>query len=155
MSITAVRRVLQVVSVCAACAACAHEPAGPESEVTGTYGLASVDGDTLPAVLWTEGGVTLRLGTDLLIFDGRGGVTRTFTWQRDSLPVGMVESGTQTAVLQYRVRGDSVELGTFTPCPPNALCIGNDVGVRAPATLVLDSRQFFGHRLVYALLGAI
>jgi len=135
--------------VIAAMAACGGDAMSPELQLQGLYILKTVDAQQLPVPLWTENGQTLWLLSETLGFDGRGGVARTFSWRRDSLDVIGVEAQTPSLPFQYRVRGNGVALGSFAPCPPNALCIAPDVGVFRHDSLSLESKFFSGRRLSY------
>lgn len=45
---------------------------------------------------------------------------------------------TYTAHYEYMITGDSITVGSFKPCPPNALCARNRVGKLSDSTLTLS-----------------
>ena len=143
-------RALLVALVGAGLASCDRGMVGPESQVRGVYNLRRVDAQPLPMALWTENGQTLWLLAETLRFDGAGNVTRAYSWRRDSLGTAG-EPQTLSLQLQYRVRAHGLDVGSFAPCPPNALCVAPDTGFFALNLLWLDSHFYFGRRLSYQL----
>jgi len=69
---------------------------------------------------------TVRVDRTLRLTDGDGvATTESTTWR-----------------VEYRVRDGRVELGSFTPCPPNALCLANDVGTFQDGAISVVSAQY-------------
>ena len=44
--------------------------------------------------------------------------------------------------LQYRRVGTRIEVGSFTACPPNALCVANDTGTISGAGIILTGYRY-------------
>ena len=117
------------------------DPLSP-SDVAGTYALQRVAGDTLPAVLYTNDNVTVRVFADTLRFtvDHRGALITV----RESEPLA---GGPSTGPVHwetpftFRIVEDRIEVGF--ECPINANCV-------APPHLVLR-RTPTGLRADFAL----
>lgn len=118
-------------AVAAAALGC-RDPGTPASALTGSYALTAVNGRPLPAVVDTGASGFGAVLADTLVFGPDGRVTRTFVLRR----VEAARAGDATSHprldLEYRLRGTSLRVGWFTPCPPNALCIANDSGTVSP-----------------------
>jgi hypothetical protein len=50
-----------------------------------------------------------------------------------------VSGPTFTASLDYRLHGDQIEIGSFTPCGPGDLCAANATGTLSNGTLTLNN----------------
>ena len=88
---------------------------------------------------------------DTLDLDGRGGARRAFAIRRAQPAIRMDTVYRITVVQQYRRSGTHLEVGSFRPCPVNALCIANDTGTIAAGGITLTTFQFApGARIVLA-----
>jgi hypothetical protein len=103
-------------------------PAAPSSQL---YVLQSVNGQPVPVnpggsttVVWAT--LTLDVVGNALTVDH---IRSAF--QNDS------SESTIAFRRQYRIRGDSIEIGSFTPCPPGADCVGNSMGVLSDSSIAL------------------
>ena len=138
-----------------ATAACGAGDWGPTWQLQGFYFLTTVDGQAPPVALWSENGQTFWLLSETLEFNGGGGVTRTYSWRRDSAGVVGVEVRNESLRQQYRVHADSVTLGFLGPCPPNADCLAPDHGVFARDSVSLASPLYSGRQLRYQRAGEL
>jgi hypothetical protein len=127
--------------VCLAAAAsliaCADPTAPAEAALEGSFSLKSVDDGPVPAVLGTSGDVRYVLVSDHVTFDGEGSVHRSRVIRHENVVSGQVTIYSNSFTQDYRVRGDTVEIGGFVPCPINALCVPNEVGTFASNEVVL------------------
>lgn len=113
-----------------------RDTTAPERIFAG-FVLQSVNGQPLPAVLFSDPTRTLTVVSSILTLtiDGRAFIGESYT--QDSQ--GIVTHPTFTATLDYRLHGDQIEIGSFTPCPPNALCAANATGTLLNGTLILNN----------------
>jgi hypothetical protein len=135
------QRSSRLIILCAALAVACGEPLSPR-DVAGTYALQRVAGDALPALLYTNGAVNVRVFADTLQFlsDGHG----TLITVRESEPVsGGPSSGPlrRENAFGFRITAARIEVGF--ECPPNADCV-------APPHLILQ-RTGDGLEAVFAL----
>jgi hypothetical protein len=108
----------------------------PPGAEAGTYVLRTVNGRGVPAITdssATEFGV---LEADTVTLDGRGGVMRGMSLRRESTVYG-TSVARQRFAESYRLNGAAIEIGFFSPCPPNALCIQNEMGTVDVRTMTL------------------
>jgi hypothetical protein len=108
-----------------------HDSTAPATPSSQLYVLESVNGQSVPVNL--GGSTTIVWAT--LTLDVVGNAT-TVDHNR-SVFQGDSSENTVSLRRQYRVRGDSIEIGSFTPCPPGADCIGNTLGVLADSSIAL------------------
>ena len=140
---------LQLVVVAAA-AACTSDPVGPaERRLEGYFVLAAVDEARPPVLVMSTEQANYFLVTDNLAFDGEGEVDRYRVIRQENTATGQVTVHSNSFTQDYRVRGDSVEIGTFEPCPPNALCVANERGAFTSARLQLNSVAWGGRTLLF------
>jgi hypothetical protein len=108
-----------------------HDTIAPPAPRSRLYVLESVNGQPVPASL---GGSTSVLWATLTL-DVAGTAIRVdhikSVFQNNS------SENTYTTRAEYRVRGDSIEIGFFKPCPPGVLCIGNTLGMIADSSVAL------------------
>ena len=137
------RRSARTAAIVLAAAACGGDGLDPaRSELNGRYALAAAEGAPLPLVLWTESsGASAALLADTLAFTPDGRVTRTRVLRHTDAR-GTVATETAAFTVEYRRRAHSIEIGRFTPCPINAICVGNDVGTLFPPVLHLRSSMY-------------
>jgi len=105
----------------AALAVACGEPLSPRA-VAGTYALQRVAGDALPALLYANGSVNVRVFADTLQFlpDGHG----TLITVRESDPVsGGPSSGPlrSESAFGFRITAGRIEVGF--ECPPHVGCV--------------------------------
>lgn len=105
----------------------------------GTYQLVRAEGDPLPFSLWDSEAEGMTLLDERLMFRPDGTVERrTLRRFREGNPAQVREEW-HVVEQEYRLVGRSIAVGWFTPCPPNALCIGNDTGRAGVTRVVLQS----------------
>jgi hypothetical protein len=107
-------------------------------------------GRPLPALTDSSAEEFGVLLADTLELDGRGGARRAFAIRRANRTFGTDTVYRLAGSLAYRRAGKHVEIGSFTPCPANALCIGNDTGTVTADGLALTAPRFGGARLMLA-----
>ena len=145
-----------VVVTLVATAACSALTAPAPGSEAGRY--AAVTSASAPVPLVTDSsadefGVLLA---DTLALDGRGGAVRTFAFRRAHRTLRTDTIYRFRASIEYRVTRATlgaeprIELGSFRPCPPNALCVPNDTGVVRAGRILLVRRARQGDvRLLY------
>ena len=121
--------------VAAVTVACDESTAPPET-VPGSYILETINGRPLPTFVSAGQADTSFLLWATLTLDGAGNAVRTEQW-RYVYPPNRTDEGTFIAHRQYRIIGDRITVGIFTPCGPSALCEGNKVGRITSTTLTL------------------
>lgn len=130
-------------------AACDGLPTLTEADLLGTFDLVRVDGRELPAELWEDSGQSGVLHHEELEFLPAGRVVRSYRFVLTYLPTGEEVVSDVTFESEYRIRGSTVEIGRFEPCPPNALCLPNDVGMVRNGRLELQSWRWSGATAIY------
>ena len=113
-----------------------HNTTAPE-RISAGFVLQSVNGQPLPAVLFSDATRTLTVVSSILTLTMDGHAFIGESYRQDSQ--GIVTQPTFVATLDYRLHGDQIEIGSFTPCPPNALCAANATGTLANGTLTLNN----------------
>jgi len=113
-----------------------HDTTAPE-RISAGFVLQSVNGQPLPAVLFSDatGTRTVVSSTLTLTMDGQAFIGELY--RQDSQ--GVVTQPTFTATLAYRLHGNQIEIGSFTLCPPNALCAADATGTLSNGTLTLNN----------------
>lgn len=118
-------------------AGCDSNPLEP-GEVAGEYVLESVNGSPLPAEVWAAEPASYHLLAEKLRLKSSGAGTHARVQRVDwADPAKTDEISSSTSDLNYRVRGERIEITYF--CPPNALCATGPhaVGRLEGGTLVL------------------
>jgi hypothetical protein len=115
--------------------ACSDSTAPPRL-ASGLYVLESVNGQAVPAIVIASQTDTSFMLSATLTLDGGGNAVRIEHWRYVYQP-SHAEEGTFTANAEYRITGDNITVGSFQPCPANALCEGNKVGKYTSTTLTL------------------
>jgi hypothetical protein len=110
---------------------------GPE-RISAFFALQSVDGHPIPVVLFTEPTRTLTVVSSTVMLDKQGHAIINDSYRDDSQ--GVVTTPIYTTTFEYRLHGDQIEIGSFTPCAPNALCAANATGTIANGILTLNNR---------------
>lgn len=113
-----------------------RDTTGPKT-ISAVFVLQSVNGQPLPAVVFSEAGRTRTVVSSILRLDQEG---RAFITESDTENLqGVVSSQFFLATLEYRLHGSHIEIGSFTPCPPNALCAANATGIILNGMLSLNN----------------
>ena len=108
-----------------------HDSTAPATPSSRLYVLESVNGQQVPV---NTGGSTSILWATLTL-DAVGNATTVD--HRQTVFQGASTENTVAVRRQYRIRGDTIEIGSFSPCPPNADCISNTLGVLADSSIAL------------------
>jgi len=132
MRLSCLRALLPAVAFTMAC----HESTSPPPLASGVYVLESVNGQGVPAIVSASQIDTSFILSATITLDGTGHAIRSEHWRYVYQP-NHVEEGTFTANAEYRITGDNITVGSFQPCPANALCEGNKVGEFTSTTLTL------------------
>jgi hypothetical protein len=106
--------------------------------ISGFFALQSVDGHPIPVVLFTEPTRTLTVVSSTVRLDNQGHAIITDSYRDDSQ--GVVTTPIYTSTFEYRLHGDQIEIGSFTPCALDAICAANATGTIANGTLTLNNR---------------
>ena len=124
-----------LVLVAAVTVAC-DESTGPSQTLSRLYILETINGRPVPAFVHVGQADTSFVLSATLTLDDAGNAVRVERWRYVYQP-NRTEEGTFTGHMKYRINGDNITVGSFTPCPPNALCEGNKVGKVTSTTLTL------------------
>lgn len=136
------------------------DPTGPEAALRGEFVLSSVGGLPLPVVWAWAPDMNYLLLSEKLVFDGHGSVYRERVTSWENTATGAGGQVTDTFTRDYRVRADTVEIGSWAgnPCPINAarsesplaqpgqpsprfevsLCAASELGTFTVGEVVLD-----------------
>jgi hypothetical protein len=112
-----------------------HDTTAPERISTG-FVLQSVSGQPLPAVLFSDATSSRTVISSTLILTMDGHAFMGESYRDDSQ--GIVTQPTFVATLDYRLHGEQIEIGTFTPCPMGSFCLENATGTLSNGTLTLN-----------------
>jgi hypothetical protein len=132
MRLSCQKTLLLVAAVTMAC----HESTAPPQTVSKLYVLETINGQPLPAVLNAGQGDTTRVVWGTVILYSAGNAFTAEHWRR-VYPPNPSEEGILSLQREYRIAGDNITVGSFTPCPINAICEGNKVGKLTSSTLTL------------------
>lgn len=136
------RRLLSLLS-CALLASACHSGTEPTlGSEAGMYVARSLGTEALPAITDSSSAEYGVLLADTLELDGHGGARRAFAFRRVSSATGTDEVYHPAFALSYRRSGARLEIGSFTPCPPNAQCVGNEIGELSDAGLLLVTNHY-------------
>ena len=113
-----------------------RDTTGPE-RISAFFSLQSVSGQPLPAVIFSDATITRTVVSSTLQLDTQGHAIITEADREDAQ--GIVTEPIFTATLDYRLRGDQIEIGSFTMCPPNALCASDATGTISNGILTLNN----------------
>lgn len=137
---------------CGAVAACNRAPVESFLPLSGTYVLQRANHAPLPLLLSSSAYGRYELLAETLLFEPGGKVLRERSIRRTHSSVGRDTTYTHRNQQEYRLRGQRLEIGAFQPCPPNANCVGNDVGtVTGPQIEVLTGLYRTGTEPPYLL----
>ena len=123
--------------------ACTFDSFGPISaRFDGVYALESVNNSPVPATAAQGGGEHYILLADTLAFSRDGTVSRSLVFRHLSTTFEPRDS-----IHQYRLTfpytidgGRVVTIGYREPCPPNASCVGYEVGMITPSRATIKGR---------------
>jgi hypothetical protein len=88
--------------------------------VAGYYVLESVNGQPVPAILYSDANQTYSIVSGTLFFDDDANAD-VFLHRRE-VNQGTTIEDRFAGILNYRLDGNTIEIDRFPPCPPNALC---------------------------------
>jgi hypothetical protein len=128
-------RLSVVLPILATSISCAGTTTVKPETVTAHFALASIDNRPLPTPISvsTPGPTgTVFAGTLDLAADG----TAVLTEDMLTTPPGIRQ--THITQFEYRIKGGQIEIGSFTPCPINAICAGNRFGSIIGDQLILN-----------------
>ena len=127
----------------AVAASCADDHPLAPAEIAGRVYVLERSGDLRPPILLSGTvGDTTQLVLESLEFGPPPRVTRSATYRyRIGSDAPRIE--TYRGDMEYRIVGSQVEIGSFVPCPPNALsdCAPNLVGTISADALVLAPKS--------------
>ena len=128
------------------------DPTQPPERVSQDFLLESINGQPLPAVVNAGPDDTTRILSGTIRFDLAGNAFSAEHWRR-VYPVNRTDENTLSLLQEYRITDGDIVVGSFTPCPPNALCIGNKIGMITESTLTLsydypNAPVYFYRRLI-------
>jgi hypothetical protein len=112
------------------------ESTAPPQTLPRMYVLETIDGRPVPAIHFAGQADTTFVLWATLTLDDAGNAVRAERW-RHVYPPNHTDESTFTSHAEYRIIGDRITVGRFTPCAPNALCEGNKVGRLTSTTLTL------------------
>jgi hypothetical protein len=100
---------------------------GPAGAEAGTYVAVSAAGAPLPFTFYQSPEETFVLRADTITLDGHGHATRATTVEHLWGGQDLTPPTSRTSP-DYRIDGEAFEIGWFSPCPPNALCVRPESG---------------------------
>lgn len=114
----------------------------PKSVAGYVFRAESLGAAHLPVIFAEEAGETFTLYDDHLAFDDVGGLTRGSTILRTTKATGAKSFSITDQKLRYIINGTHISLLPISPCPVNAICVGNDEGTITGTTILLKSYQY-------------
>lgn len=131
MRLSCQKALLLVAALTMAC----DESTAPPQTLSGLYVLETINGRPVPAILSAGQADTSFVLSATLTLDDAGNAVRAEHWRYVYQP-NRTDEGTFTANVKYRITGDRITVGSFTPCL-DAICEGNKVGRVTSTTLTL------------------
>jgi hypothetical protein len=131
--------------VAGALGACGSDAVAPvAARFDGAYALEAVDGIRLPATVADEPGYRSILLADTLTFQRDGIVARSMVYRQ----VSATRSPRDTVyhlrmTFPYTVEASRLTIGSRTPCPPNANCVGREDGTISASGVIVWARLFW------------
>jgi len=113
-----------------------HDSTGPVA-VPAYFVLQGINGRQLPTYFSAQSNITILSAS--LGLDGTG--KAKMTELRREVVQGIPTETLYTSTLDYRIHGDHIEIGSFEPCPINAICAANLVGTISNGVLSLTIVQ--------------
>jgi len=132
MRLTCQKAFLLVVAFTMAC----DESTAPPETAPGLYILETINGRPVPTIVSAGQADTSFVLWATLTLDDAGNAIRVERW-RHVYPPNRTDEGTFTAQRSYRIEGDKITVGSFTPCLDTVNCEGNKVGSITSTTLTL------------------
>jgi hypothetical protein len=108
----------------------------PRATISRLFALQSVDGRPLPTIISAGAGDTTQVLWSTVTLDSTGQAVTVYHLSHAYLQYGS-EENTYTLRQQYRLKGDSIEIGGFGGCPPGAMCASNRHGRITDSTLAI------------------
>jgi hypothetical protein len=136
-----VRRLVILALFSLVASACRETTAGP-TPTPGQFLLESIGGLPLPHTVDRGGGDRLTIFWATLTLEPDGDAITATHW-RVTYP-GYTEEQTSTSRQEYRIRGDTIIIGSFRPCPINAICMANREGLLNDSILLLAEAELPG-----------
>jgi hypothetical protein len=147
------RTVVSSIALLSLLVACKSDnPVAPIS-LSGKYALEQANNSPLPFLFSTSPSFRYTLLGDTLNFDGRGGVVRSRVFLEKNLTDDSIRLIPASIPMQYRISDGTIEIGSFSGCPADAICVANDKGTLQPGSLSLVSGFYSGTLLDYRRLG--
>lgn len=147
------RNVVRCLTLVFLISACRAEDTVSPSSLVGTYVLERANAAPLPLLLRADAPWRSSLLAESFTFDSDGRVIRARTIREENSATGVIRTIPSSLNQEFRVGHRTVEIGSFTPCPPNALCVSNDTGVVMGETISLVSNMYNRAELVYRRTG--
>jgi hypothetical protein len=147
------RNVVRCLTLVFVVSACRADDTLSPSSLAGTYVLERANASPLPLLLSASSPWRYTLLAESLTFHGGGQVIRARTIREENSATGVIKTIPASFNQEFRMRYRTVEIGSFTPCPPNALCVGNDTGVVTGETISLVSNWYNRADLTYRRTG--
>ena len=141
MSPTIVRRAVAAASVLVLFACRSESTTGPDV-VGRVFFLEQANAAPLPLLVLASPSDRRSLLAENLTFDSFSTLTLVTTIRIDKPLTGSSTTTANRVTRQYRITGDSIEIGSFTPCPPNSGCVANDKGTITDGNIYLSSFRF-------------
>jgi hypothetical protein len=138
--------------VAAVTVACEEPATAPSETASGSYILETINGRPLPTFVSAGQADTSFMLSATLTLDGAGNAVRTEQW-RYVYPPNRTDEGTFIAHVQYRIIGERIIVGSFTPCLDTAACEGNKFGRITTTTLTLAYDHPTAPIFLYRLAG--
>ena len=115
-----------------------QDPTAPQG-IDAMFVLERVNNQQLPVDFSVAPAQTTTILSATLTLDRSG--KAVMIENRREVYQGFVTTPSYTSVADYRINGDRIEIGSFKPCPPGALCIANRFGTISDLTLDLTVGQ--------------
>lgn len=129
---------LTLVAVLLALSSCQDATAPVAS---GIFVLRDIAGDTPPVTYYSGTDGTYSVLADTIELDGAGTAYRTLLIRRTASIYGADTVYGTRRPMEYRAEGTRIEIGSFRPCPINALCVANDTGRIEGVTMTLGTAR--------------
>jgi hypothetical protein len=147
-------RATALVVLMLAAVSCDSSPLRPLLHTRRSYALVGFDGESLP-VTFESGPSAFTILSGTLVLDSTGIATNVTHARATPSNFGPPEFDTSKPG-EFRIQGDSIEIGYFTSCPD--LCIPNRYGVISDSSVTLVDPVFFGsgaHTFLYKLVDTV
>lgn len=122
--------------------ACSSSTSPSPGSEAGRYVATRINGHGAPTLVDSSTSEFAVLLADTLELDGHGGARRAISIHRVDPSLGIDTVYHTVRAMNYRLSGARFELGSFTPCPPNAVCMANDTGDLTVLGLLLVTFEY-------------